>query len=1500
MKLRRQLTLQVFVTTQVFTPQSGSEADLTGTLGIGGTQGFEIVDATTAVITPEPWEVISRSLVRDTVTNELKLMVATSRFASASSLLDTMAVDVFPIQARPLSLDLVDIPALFAPTPSTSAVPVKVTTALLPTVIVGKPMTPFSMQASGGMTPYNWYTDSSLPFGLQLTQDGTLFGTPLELGTFPINFAVEDGSEPPSLASVALALTIATDLLITTTVVPNAVVNTPYNFQVVNTGGLPPFAWSIVAGALPLGLTINAATGVIGGVPVTYNSTTDFVKTFIATVQVKDTIGATAQATYTLSLLPAALGFGVVDQQTVYATEQFKLVVPVFGGHSPYTLTAFTDDGIIGSGLQIVSPTEDTVTVVAGVVPPVLTLTTSPGPTPFFPAALPQNISFDLSDFTSGGTAPYNWSLTPSAPTTLPNSAIFGSVLTGYPVTNGTYTVGVTVVHSIGHIAQGVFTLSVQQQNVPTGSPQFQVFPVAISFNGTQTNPFNWSVLPITSPYTTGAGQPNIVGSGIAAPFPDAKVGQSWTPQNVDANIFAATSAHSIYQNYQYFGLAVYQNGVLHMTQNGAASKIWASLTTFNVGDTIIDTNGNLEIVTTAGISGVSEPSNWSKTGGTTQDGGVTWTESVVPITSPMVFFDVPEDEEPGESPDTVGLPPWIQSQSGTTVAGGAKRDFSGIQVFNVSGGSNPITPAKYSWLTQFSSIVSVASPVTAAWQPHTSYTLGQTILDTNGNVEVATTPGLSGSSQPSWNPVLTGITDDTGGSPPTLVWTNIGAPTTGSIQVAAQRNSIVATTTGQQAPPSITVPGGTPNIVITYTDAWPTWAPSQGYAVGNQILDLKGNIQQVTGGTPPYVSGSTVPMWNQSNGGTTTDNQVTWTNEGFAGGVEINLTTLPESVLTYSWYVPIVAEGGSGGPYTFQIKSTIAGGLKPNPTTLPGVTTTTLNALPAFATPTDTPGVYQVSLVATDSIYTSATWQANTVYASGQTILDSNGNIETVTAPGTSGGTQPVWGTSVGSTKTDGGVTWTNIGVHSSAPYTVNVTLLETATQQVHVLNNNLPTTLYGPAEFAGEVGRPIPPNLYYIQSDLVSNWGATGLPGGVTFTTAPGTIAYLQGVPTANGTFNVIVTATSASYGTVATYAFTITVVAKAATFVTPLPTKATVNINYRAANNNAIFSVNYIGYQPTDSDLPLLTSLTGTVGAPGLNSGGLPTTQVVNLTPAGFTMLFDYEDSIVGSDTVALKHNLNTFQTAPLTIVYPTLVATGTAPAVQTVSEYASTATFQPPVSVAGGNPPYSINIAGESDPRFTPINNPGPNAALQISVSQFAAGGTYPCQVNMVVTDTESVPMTSTTTGTLAVAIHEETYITVNYNSQTWNVTANSVPNIYYLVLPSGIGSPNSSAAGEAVVLGHPPYAFNVVGITLPGSLVGKVSISPSNRVIAINTVGSPTNVNDVNSSLTPQGIFNVPSVVVPSLGTYVIVVNYAVTDAHGIMSTGSANVILNIS
>jgi hypothetical protein len=54
-----------------------------------------------------------------------------------------------------------------------------------------------------------------------------------------------------------------------------------------------------------------------------------------------------------------------------------------------------------------------------------------------------------------------------------------------------------------------------------------------------------------------------------------------------------------------------------------------------------------------------------------------------------------------------------------------------------------------------------------------------------------------------------------------------------------------------------------------------------------------------------------------------------------------------------------------------------------------------------------------------------SKTWTASTAFSTGDTIIDGNGNKQTVTAAGTSGEAAPLWNEAAGGTTKDGSVTW-------------------------------------------------------------------------------------------------------------------------------------------------------------------------------------------------------------------------------------------------------------------------------------------------------------------------------------------------------------------------------------------------------------------------------------------------------------------------------------------
>lgn len=63
-------------------------------------------------------------------------------------------------------------------------------------------------------------------------------------------------------------------------------------------------------------------------------------------------------------------------------------------------------------------------------------------------------------------------------------------------------------------------------------------------------------------------------------------------------------------------------------------------------------------------------------------------------------------------------------------------------------------------------------------------------------------------------------------------------------------------------------------------------------------------------------------------------------------------------------------------------------------------------------------------------STFSISTWQANTTYPAGAYIIDTNGNVETTIAGGTSGAIQPTWPTANGAQTVDNEMTWIEASV--------------------------------------------------------------------------------------------------------------------------------------------------------------------------------------------------------------------------------------------------------------------------------------------------------------------------------------------------------------------------------------------------------------------------------------------------------------------------------------
>lgn len=141
--------------------------------------------------------------------------------------------------------------------------PVAITTSTLPN---GKIDVAYNqtLTASGGRAPYTWVANSGLPAGLTLSSAGQITGTPSAVGTSLLSVTATDSNGRTGSRTISLEI-LPPGVEITTTSLPIAQQGEAYSVQLALLGGSSPYTWSITAGTLPSGLTLNTSTGVISG-----------------------------------------------------------------------------------------------------------------------------------------------------------------------------------------------------------------------------------------------------------------------------------------------------------------------------------------------------------------------------------------------------------------------------------------------------------------------------------------------------------------------------------------------------------------------------------------------------------------------------------------------------------------------------------------------------------------------------------------------------------------------------------------------------------------------------------------------------------------------------------------------------------------------------------------------------------------------------------------------------------------------------------------------------------------------------------------------------------------------------------------------------------------------------------------------------------------------------------------------------------------------------------
>jgi hypothetical protein len=212
-----------------------------------------------------------------------------------------------------------------------NVVPLAVTTAVLPTAPGGASYSA-TLTATGGIKPYTWsITAGALPAGLKLhPATGVISGTSSAVGTADFTVTVTDSEAPAATASADESITVdVAPLAVTTVALPQGTVGTLYSATLAAAGGIPKYTWSITAGALPAGLKLHPATGLISGTP-TGTGTTDF------TVTVTDAESPPASASATESItVPAALKVTTVSLPAAAVGSPYSATLTAIGGVPP-------------------------------------------------------------------------------------------------------------------------------------------------------------------------------------------------------------------------------------------------------------------------------------------------------------------------------------------------------------------------------------------------------------------------------------------------------------------------------------------------------------------------------------------------------------------------------------------------------------------------------------------------------------------------------------------------------------------------------------------------------------------------------------------------------------------------------------------------------------------------------------------------------------------------------------------------------------------------------------------------------------------------------------------------------------------------------------------------------------------------------------------------------------------------------------------------------------
>lgn len=407
-----------------------------------------------------------------------------------------------------------------------------------------------------GNYTYSLRAGDTLPGGITFTPGGLLSGT-AAAGSYSFTLEAVDTGGASGFRPYTLNVGAAGGITLSPgSPLPDGTINVPYSQAIGTTGGTESGrVFSISAGSLPAGLSLNPATGLISGTP-TSGGTSNF------TVSVIDSGGNTGSQAYALSIIvvltvnPATLPNGTTGtpyNQTVTAaggTPGYTFAIsagalpnglslapngaitgtPTVAG--PYNFTVRATDAAANTGTRAYA-------VNIGLAP----LTINP---PSLPSGT-QSTPYNQTIVASGGVAPYSYAMTAG---TLPPGLSLNpgtGVLSGTPTTGGNYSFTVQATDAQPNTGVRSYTVNIGTNSLvinPATLPpavRGRSYSVVVTATG-GVAPYSYSV-------SSGALPPGLAlnaTTGVISGTPTTASASSFTIRAIDTNGNTGSRAYTL------------------------------------------------------------------------------------------------------------------------------------------------------------------------------------------------------------------------------------------------------------------------------------------------------------------------------------------------------------------------------------------------------------------------------------------------------------------------------------------------------------------------------------------------------------------------------------------------------------------------------------------------------------------------------------------------------------------------------------------------------------------------------------------------------------------------------------------------------------------------------------------------------------------------------------------------------------------------------------------